>query len=79
MEIKLSKADYQLILNARIYGGMFWATISLSVAWMLSWVVTPRFSDFLQLAMSIPPIAYFVIYFVGLFRGKRLGQPTDLG
>ncbi len=76
MEIKLSKADYQLILNARIYGGIFWATIGLGLAWMLSWAVAPRFSDFLQLAMSIPPIAYFVIYFVGLFRGKRIAQPT---
>jgi hypothetical protein len=77
MEIKLTKADYQLILNARIYGGIFWATIGLGVAWMLSWAVAPHFSDFFQLAMSIPPIAYFVIYFVGLFRGKRIAQPTD--
>ncbi len=77
METKLSKADYQLILNARIYGGIFWATMGLGVAWMLSWAVAPRFSDILQLAMSIPPVAYFVIYFVGLIRGKRIAQPTD--
>jgi len=77
MEVKLSKADYQLVRNARIYGGIFWATISLTVAWMLSWLVAPRLSDLLQLAMSIPPTAYFIIYFVGLFRGRRLAQSSE--
>ena len=77
MEVKLTKADYQLILNARIYGGIFWATIGLGVASMLSWAVAPRFSELLQMGMSIPPIAYFVIYFVGLLRGRRLAQPTE--
>jgi hypothetical protein len=78
MEVKLSKADYRLILNARIYGGIFWATMSLGVAWMLSWAVAPRFSDFLQLAMSIPPLAYFAIYFTGLVRRKPIAAPKDI-
>ena len=77
MEVKLSKADYRLILNARVYGGIFWASLSLGVAWMLSWALAPRLSDYLQLAMSIPPIAYFALYFVGLLRRKPIAASDD--
>lgn len=71
MVVKLSKADYRLIVNARIYGGIFWAVISLGVAWMLSWWLAPQVSDIVQMALSLPTVAYFVIYFAGLLRRRR--------
>ncbi|MEO6215968.1 MAG: hypothetical protein ABIO86_08050 [Sphingomonas sp.] len=71
MSVQLSKADYRLIVNARIYGGIFWAVISLGIAWMLSWWLSPQTSDLLQMALSIPTVAYFIIYFVGLLRRSR--------
>ncbi len=71
MSAQLSKVDYRLIVNARIYGGIFWAVISLGIAWVLSWWLAPYASDLLQMALSIPTVAYFVIYFVGLLRRSR--------
>lgn len=71
MVVGLSKADYRLIVNARIYGGIFWAVISLGVAWMLSWWLSPQVSDILQMALSLPTVAYFIIYFAGLLRRRR--------
>ena len=71
MVVELSKADYRLIVNARIYGGIFWAVMSLAVAWMLSWWLAPQVSDILQMALSLPTVAYFLIYFAGLLRRRR--------
>ena len=79
MAIEVSKVNYRLILNARIYGGVFWATLGLGAAWIISWVIAPRYSDFLQMALSIPPSAYFIIYFVGLVRHRKLGPRNDAG
>jgi hypothetical protein len=71
MSIQFSKADYRLIVNARIYGGIFWAVVCLGIAWIMSWWLAPQASDVLQLAMSLPTVAYFIIYFVGLLRRSR--------
>lgn len=71
MSVRLSKADYRLIVNARIYGGIFWAVISLSIAWMLSWWLSPQTSHLLQMALSLPTVAYFIIYFASLLRRSR--------
>jgi len=71
MSMQMSKADYRLIVSARIFGGIFWAVISLGIAWILSWWLAPRTSDLLQMALSLPTVAYFVIYFVGLLRRSR--------
>ena len=73
MSVPLSKADHRLIVNARIHGGIFWAVLSLAIAWLLSRWLSPEASDVLQMAMSLPTIAYFVIYFAGLLRRS---QPT---
>ena len=71
MSVQLSKADYRLIVNARIYGGIFWAVLALGVAWILSWSLAPQTSDLLQMALSLPTVAYFIIYFMGLIRRSR--------
>lgn len=71
ISVELSKAHYRLIVNARIYGGIFWAVISLGIAWMLSWWLAPRTYDLLHIALSLPTVAYFIIYFLGLLRRSR--------
>jgi hypothetical protein len=45
--------------------------MSLSVAWMLSLWLAPEISDLLQLALSLPTVAYFILYFFGLLRRSR--------
>lgn len=71
MGIEVNKADYRLIVNARIYGGIFWAVMALGIAWILSWWLAPQTSDILQIALSLPTVAYFIIYFAGLLRRRR--------
>ena len=69
--VEINKADNRLIVNARINGGIFWAVISLGIAWILSWWLAPQAPDILQMALSVPMLAYFIIYFIGLLRRRR--------
>jgi hypothetical protein len=66
------RARQRLIRNAAIYGGIFWAFLSLCVAWVLSYAIAPELSDMLHLAVAIPTLAYFVLILLGIYRVPRI-------
>jgi hypothetical protein len=66
------RARQRLIRNAAIYGGIFWAFVSLTAAWVLSWAVAPDLSDLLHLALAFPPLAYFVLILLNIYRVPRI-------
>jgi hypothetical protein len=73
----LSEADYRLIRNARVYGGIFWAVLGLGGAMLLSMIVAREYTDLLQMALSIPTLAYLIIYCVDVFRRWRKHKPVE--
>lgn len=61
-----------------VYWGIFWAALALAVAWIVSSQVAPEHSDLLHIAVAVPPSAYFILYFVEMFRRRKSGPGAGL-